>query len=108
MPTRLDGQAQDRVTWIHERHERRNVCIRAAVRLHIRVPAAEESLRPRASELLHFVVKLASAVVALARIPLRVLVGHPRACGMHDCRTHMVLAGDEFERRLLPLLLPCE
>ena len=72
------------------------------MRLHVGVLRAEELLRPRDGDLLDDVDVLAAAVVPLARIAFRVLVGEDRALRLEDRATRRVLRGDEFEVVLLP------
>ena len=78
------------------------------MRLHVGEAAAEQSLGALASQVLDLIVPLAAAVVALARIALGVLVGHPAAGGVHDHGADVVLAGDELKRRLLAVTLARE
>jgi hypothetical protein len=106
--TGLDGQREDRVTRLEQGHERGDVRVGAGVRLHVGEPALEQLLGAIAGEVFDGVVVDAAAVVALARIPLGVLVGHPRSDGVHHHRRDVVLRGDELQRGRLPLRLGAE
>src|SRR5690625_2267211 len=80
----------------------------AGVRLHVRPLRAEQLLQPVDRQLLDLVDDLAAAVVALARVPLGVLVGeHAAGCGEHGGGDE-VLGGDQFESVTLPLELLLE
>src|SRR5215216_1521847 len=70
--------------------------------------AAEEGQGAVDRSLLDLVDDLAAAVVALARIPLGVLVRRHRADGLEDRRPGEVLGGDELDLPALPLELPPE
>ena len=102
----LDGQAEHAITRIEQRHERRDVGVGAAVRLHIGELAAKQLLRAIARQILDLVVEFAAAVVALAGVALGVLVGHPAAHRVHHGSADMILAGDQFKRAGLTIGLP--
>jgi hypothetical protein len=66
---------------------------------------AEELLRTVDRELLDLIDDLAPAVVALAGIPLRVLVGRHGAHGLEDGGPGEVLGGDQLDLAALALEL---
>ena len=77
--------------------------LRAGVRLDVGVLGAEELLGAVARQVLDDVGELAAAVVALAGIAFGVLVGEDAAGGFEDRLGGEVLAGDQFEARILAL-----
>ena len=82
-----------------------HVRLRPRVGLDVRVLGAEEPLGPLDCQGLRHVDELAAAVVALPRIPFRVLVVHRRGQRRKDGRARVVLGGDQPERRAFPLEL---
>jgi hypothetical protein len=78
------------------------------VRLHVRVLGAEELLGAVDRELLDLVNDLAAAVVALRRVPLRVLIGGNAADGFENARPREVLGRDQLDLSALPLELASE
>ena len=103
----VEVQAEDGVPRLQHGHVRGHVGLAARVRLDVGRLGAEELLRPLDGQGLHLVHHLAAAVVALAGVPLGVLVGQGRADGLHDRGADEVLRGDELEPFLLALgLLP--
>ncbi len=98
----------DRVAGLQEREEHRLVGLRARVRLHVRAFGAEELLHPIDRELFGDVDVLAAAVIALARIPLGVLVRQLAALRRHDGRARIVLRRDQLDVRFLPVVLQAD
>ena len=94
-------QAQDGVAGIHQRHVGRGVGLRAGVRLHVGVFRPEDLLGAVARQVLHHVGELASAVVALARIALGVLVGEDGGGRLQHRAADKVLRGNHLQ----PLVL---
>jgi hypothetical protein len=78
------------------------------MRLDVGVLGAEQLLGPRPAEVLHLVDDLAAAVVALARDPLRVLVGQPGAESLDDRGGGEILGGDQLQGLLLAAELGVE
>ena len=76
--------------------------------LHVRVLRAEQILRAVDGELLDLVDDLAAAVVPLARISLRVLVGGDGADRFEDGRPREVLRRDQLDLAALPVELAAE
>ena len=99
---------ENRVARIDQREIGGGICLRAGVRLHVRVRGAEEFLRAIDRELLGDVDILASAVVALARIAFGVLVGQHRALRFQHARTCIVLGSDELDMFFLTATLGVE
>ena len=77
------------------------VCRRAGQWLHIDAPLLrvqpERLQRPPLAQALGLVDELVAAIVARARVALRVLVGHDGAHGLHDGGRDEVLGGDELQ-----------
>src|SRR5216683_3782980 len=67
------------------------------MRLDVDVLGAEELFAAADGQLLGDVHDLAATVVALARVSLRVLVGHHRADGLEHGLGNEVLGGDQLE-----------
>jgi hypothetical protein len=80
-----------------ERHEGREVGLRAGVGLHIGVLRAEELPGPVDRQPLHLVHHFAAAVIALAGISLGVLVGERGAHRVDHRAGGEILAGDQLE-----------
>ena len=91
------AHAEDRVAGLERGEEDGLVRLRAGMRLHVREIGVEELLRPVDRELLDDVDVLAAAVIALARIAFRVLVGELRALRRQHRRARVVLRGDELD-----------
>ena len=102
VPAMRQRHAHELAARRQEHHERREIGLRARVRLHVGVRRAEQLLQPVDGQLLHLVHHLAAAVVPLARVPLGVLVGERRAHRVDDGAAREVLARDELEAVLLP------
>ena len=98
-------QAHDGVAGRQHRGIGGLVGLRAGVRLHVGVLGAEQLLGAVAGQVLDDVGELAAAVVALAGIAFGVLVGEDAAGGFQHGFRGEVLAGDQFELRVLPLHL---
>jgi len=94
--------AEDRVPGLHRREIDGHVRLRSGVGLDVDVIAAEELLAAFDRQGLGDVDELAAAVIALARIALRILVGHDAALGLQDGLAHEVLRGDELQAAGLP------
>jgi hypothetical protein len=103
-----EREPQDRVARRQQRVVDRRVGLRARVRLDVGVLCAEERLGAIDRQLLGDVDELASAVVALARVALGVLVGQDASLALEDRLRHEVLGGDHLERPLLALELVLE
>ncbi len=73
------------------------VCLRACVRLDIRVFRAKEFLRALDRDRLHHIHIFAAAVIAFARISFRVFVGQRAAHGCEHSGRHKVFRGDELD-----------
>ena len=66
------------------------------MRLHVGMVCSKNLLRTVAREVFHNIHALASAVIALARVALRVFVGEHAAHRGHDCRGNEVFRSDQF------------
>ena len=78
-----------------------HVRLRAGVGLHIGVFGAEQFLSSIARQILHHIRELATAVVALARISLRILVGEHRACGFEHGLADEILRANQLQALVL-------
>ena len=85
------------LTRLEEGEIDRGVRLRAGVRLHVGMLCPEQQLGPVNCEAFNFVHHLASAVVALSRKALRVLVVQRGAHGFEHRRRDEVLARDQLE-----------
>jgi hypothetical protein len=94
---------QHRVAGLEQREVDGHVRLRARVRLDIDVLGAEQLAGARDRELLGPVDDLAAAVIAPARIALRVLVGEHRADRLEHRLGDEVLRRDQLEVARLPL-----
>ena len=97
--------AHERVARVQHRKEHRHVRLCAGMRLHVCVIAAEQLLRALDRKVLHDVHKLAAAVVTLARIALRVLVGEHAAHRHQDRFGYDVLGCDQLQVAALTVQL---
>src|SRR5260370_6823149 len=79
--------------------------LRPRLRLPVRMLRAKKFLGAIASEVFDDVGELAAAVIALARITFRILVGEHAAGGFEHGFGSEVLAGDQLEPAVLPLHL---
>ena len=93
----VEAHTQNGVTGLDQREVRRQVRVRAGMGLNVRELRAVELAGAIAREILHDVDLLTAAVVALAGITFRVLVGEHAAHGLHDSRASEVLRSDEFD-----------
>ena len=95
------AHAHDRVARLGESHEHGLVGLRAGVRLDIGAIGTEQRLQPVDGNLLGNIDVLATAVVALARITFRILVGQLRALRLHDRLADIILGGNQFDMLFL-------
>ena len=91
---------------LDERVQHGGVGGRARVRLDVGVPGAEEGLGALDGDGLGDVDLLAAAVVALAGVPLRVLVRQHAALGLKHGARHEVLGRDHLKGAALTLEFP--
>ncbi len=75
------------------------------MRLHVGVVGTEQRLGALDGERLRLVDELAAAVVALAGVAFRVLVGQHRTLRPHDSLRSVVLRSDQFDMLFLATLL---
>ncbi|ABA53161.1 hypothetical protein BURPS1710b_A2107 [Burkholderia pseudomallei 1710b] len=98
---RVERHSEHRVARLREREHHRAVRLGARVRLHVRMAGVEEPLHALDRERLDFVGEFATAVIALARIAFRILVGQHRALRIEHRARHDVLRRDQLDLRLL-------
>ncbi len=101
----VEAQRENRVAGLQNGHVDGHVRRRPRVGLHVRVLGAEELLRAIDRKLFDLIDDLAPAVVALAGIPLRVLVGRHGAHGLEHGGPGEVLGGDQLDLAALALEL---
>ena len=90
-----------RIARLHHGEIHRHVGLRAGVRLHVGVLAAEESASPLAGQLFHAVDEFAAAVVPPARIAFGILVGEDGAGRFEHGGARIVFRSDQLEPRFL-------
>ena len=78
-------EAENGVAGLQHRRVGRGVGLRAGVRLHVDVLAAEDLSRAVAGEILHDVGIFAAAVVAAPRVALGIFIGEDRAGCLQHC-----------------------
>ena len=105
VPTVRQGETHELVAGFRDGEVRRHVRLRARVRLHVDVLGAEQLLGAIDRELLDLVDHLAPAVIPFAGHAFGVLVGQHRARRFEHRDRDEVLARDQLEPVLLPLLL---
>jgi hypothetical protein len=89
--------SENLVTVLNRREVDGHVCLRAAVRLHVRVIGAKQLLRAIDRGLFDNVGPLATTVVALARITLGVLVREHRPGSLQHRFADEIFRRDQFE-----------
>ena len=104
-PSLGQAHAHDGVARLQEAEEDGLVRLRAGARLHVGVLGAEQLLHPIERQPLDGVDLLAPAVVALARVPLGVLVRELGPLGRHHRRRGVVFGRDELDVLFLALVL---
>ena len=93
----IEFQAHGSVARREQRKVGRNVRLRPGVCLNVRVVCPKQRLGSIDRDLLDHVNELAAAVVALAGVAFRVLVGQHRAHRREDRLGRIVLRGNQFE-----------
>ena len=109
VPTVVEAHGQDGGPGLEQGLVGGQIGVGPGVGLHVGVLGAEERGGPVAGQVLDLVDDAVAAVVAPARVALRVLVGQHRARRGQDGRRGEVLRGDQLEGGLLAVqLLPDE
>ncbi len=90
-------EAENGVARLQHRRVGRGVGLRAGVRLHVDVLAAEELARTVAGQVLHDVGVFAAAVVAAPRIALGIFIGEDRAGCLQHGFGDEVFAGNHLQ-----------
>src|SRR6185312_1597991 len=103
--TVIEAHAQDRVARLYQGEIGSGVCLRAGMRLHVRVIRTEERLGAIDRELLRDVDVFAAAVITLAGISFGVLVGQHGALRLEHPRAGVILGGNELNVLLLAMSL---
>ena len=93
---------QDFVARFNRGEINRHVRLRAAVRLHVHMLGAEQTLGAIDRQLLDHIDILATAVPALLRITFRVFVGQHAALRFHDRAAREIFRSDQFDIFALP------
>ncbi len=89
--------AEDGVAGFEHRHIHRLVRLRTGMRLHVGIFRAEQRLGAVDRQLFRHVHIFAAAVVALAGIAFRILVGQLAALRFHHCRAGVVFRRDQLD-----------
>ena len=100
-----ERHSQNRIAGLQVRHEDGHICLRAAVRLHVGMIGAEDRFEAVDGERFRDVDPFATAVIAFARIALRVLVGHDAAHRFAYGFARVVFRRDQLQVLLLALFL---
>lgn len=91
------AHAHDGIPGFCKCHEDGLIRLGARIRLDVRGLRTEDLLYPVNCQLLGDIHVLAATVIALARVPFRVLVGELRSLGFHDRGAHIVLGRNQFD-----------
>src|SRR5208282_1802425 len=94
-------QPKNRVAGLQHRGVSRLIGLRSRVRLHVGMFRAKKFLHPLARQSLDHVGKFASAVIALARIPLRILIGEYRPGSFQHSLADKIFRGNELQTFML-------
>ena len=95
--------AEDGVARVENAEVGALIRLRTGVRLHVGILGSEQFLGAVARQVLDPVREFAAAVIALARIAFGVFVGEDGAGGFENRFGNEVLAGDQFQARVLAL-----
>ena len=101
VPALVEAHPHHLVARVQQREEGGHVGVGARVRLHVGVVGTEQLAQAVAGERLGVVDHRVAAVVALARVALRVLVGEDGALGREHRGRHEVLRRDQLHRGVL-------
>jgi hypothetical protein len=96
-------QRQERVAGAHERQVHREVRGRARVRLNVGVLDTEQRPCPRGGQLLDRIDELLALVIALAGVPLGVLVVEHRTAGLEHSGGDVILRRNHAQLVVLAL-----
>ncbi|CEG07795.1 hypothetical protein BN961_01198 [Afipia felis] len=101
MATRGKIEAHEGIAGLEQRQEHRLVHLAAGVRLHVGEIRAEQLLGALDRQRFHHVDPFAAAVIALARIAFRVLVGEHRALRLEHGAADDIFGRDQLDLMLL-------
>ena len=105
VPAVSQGHAEQGVARFQQRGVHRRIRLGPGMWLHIGVIRLVQLASTVDCQLLDHVHMLASPVVALGGITLRILVGQHRPLGFQDSRAGVVLGGDQFDMFFLTATL---
>jgi hypothetical protein len=94
-------QAKNRVAGLQHRRVSGLIGLRSGVRLHVGMFRAKKFLDPLARQIFDHVGKLASAVIALAGIPFRILVGEHGPGSFEHSLADKVFRSDQLQPFML-------
>jgi hypothetical protein len=97
VPAMSQIQPKNRVARLQHRRVSRLIGLRSRVRLHVGMFRAEKFLGPLARQIFDHVGKLASAVIALAGIALRILIGEHRTGSFEHGLADKVFRSDQLQ-----------
>src|SRR5687767_10391300 len=105
MPAMSEVHAENGVTWTKHGAVCGLISLRSGVRLDVGILGPEQLLSSIAREILHNVHVLAAAVVTPSRIAFGVFIGEDATRRLENGLGGEILAGDEFQARVLTLEL---
>ena len=94
---RREIETHERVAGLHQSHEHALIGLAAGIGLDVGEATVEQLAGALDRQLLRDVDELAAAIIALAWIAFRILVGHHRALRLEHGARHDVFRGDEFD-----------
>ena len=100
-----EAHAEHRVAGLQQRQIDRRIGLRSGMRLHIGIGGAKQLLCALDRQCLGNIHVLATAVVALARITLGILVGQHRTLRLEHARAGIVLRSNQLDMVFLPATL---
>src|SRR5262245_57418160 len=90
-------ESQNRVARLEQGHVRSHIGLRARMRLDVGMFGGEELLGAIARQVLYYVCELTAAIVTLAGITLRVLVGENGAGSLQHRQADKILRRDQLQ-----------
>ena len=89
-------QTHERVAGFQTGHEHSHIRLCAGVGLYVHVLGVVELFEPVAGDVLRDIYHLATSVITVTRVALRVLIGQHAAHGFQHLVAHEVLAGNQL------------
>ena len=101
-------QPHERVPRLETSHENRHVSLRSAMRLHIHVLCVIELFQSVASDIFGYIYNLATSVITVTRVSLRVFIGQDATHRFQYLVAHEVLTRDQLNSFGLTLPLTAD